>query len=270
MNNPSPLVPQGSLQQAKGKSKVRVAVFSIIAVHIFVLSGLLMQGCKRGTTTAANSMVETNAFPPLGSPGAPTDTTGLLTSTPTDPGFSATQSTLSAPGVTPESQMLTQASNQTPVIQADPSPVRTTGSGMEYAVAKGDTLAVIAKRNGVSLKALQAANPAVVPNKLRVGQKLQIPDAPAAVSKSETAPTTPAVRGSKITASNGDSTIYTVKSGDSLTKVAKSHGTTPKALRALNNLKTDRINVGQKLKVPHGKGVESASVSTGGMKGARQ
>ena len=43
---------------------------------------------------------------------------------------------------------------------------------------------------------------------------------------------------------------YTVKSGDSLTKIAKAHGTTIKAIRAENNLTTDHIKVGQKLKIP--------------------
>jgi LysM repeat protein len=43
---------------------------------------------------------------------------------------------------------------------------------------------------------------------------------------------------------------YTVKSGDTLTKVATAHKTTVKALRAANNLKTDAIKVGQKLTIP--------------------
>jgi LysM repeat protein len=43
---------------------------------------------------------------------------------------------------------------------------------------------------------------------------------------------------------------YTVKSGDSLTRVAKAHGTTIKAIRAENKLTTDHIKVGQKLKIP--------------------
>ena len=41
-----------------------------------------------------------------------------------------------------------------------------------------------------------------------------------------------------------------MKSGDALEKIARNNGTTVKALKALNNLKTDRINVGQKLKLP--------------------
>ena len=43
---------------------------------------------------------------------------------------------------------------------------------------------------------------------------------------------------------------YTVKSGDSLTKIAKSHGTTVKAIEADNGLSTTKIKVGQKLKIP--------------------
>jgi LysM repeat protein len=53
---------------------------------------------------------------------------------------------------------------------------------------------------------------------------------------------------------NGSSTssVYVVKTGDSLTKIARAHGTTLRALRTANNLKTDRILVGQKLKIPAG------------------
>ncbi len=43
----------------------------------------------------------------------------------------------------------------------------------EYAVAKGDTLGGIAKKAGLSLKALQDLNPGVNPNRLQIGQKLK-------------------------------------------------------------------------------------------------
>jgi LysM repeat protein len=41
-----------------------------------------------------------------------------------------------------------------------------------------------------------------------------------------------------------------VKSGDNLTRIAKAHGTTVKALKAANGLENDRIVVGAKLKIP--------------------
>jgi LysM repeat protein len=45
-------------------------------------------------------------------------------------------------------------------------------------------------------------------------------------------------------------TLYVVKSGDSLTRIAKAHGTTVKALKTANGLENDRIVVGTKLKIP--------------------
>jgi len=45
-------------------------------------------------------------------------------------------------------------------------------------------------------------------------------------------------------------TVYVVKSGDTLSRIAKIHGTTVKAIKAANNLTNDRIVVGSKLKIP--------------------
>ena len=42
-----------------------------------------------------------------------------------------------------------------------------------YAVQKGDTLSGIAKKAGISLKALQDLNPSVNPNKMQIGQLLK-------------------------------------------------------------------------------------------------
>jgi len=44
--------------------------------------------------------------------------------------------------------------------------------------------------------------------------------------------------------------VYLVKAGDSLTRIAKTHGTTIKALKMANNLNSDRISIGEKLKIP--------------------
>ena len=45
-------------------------------------------------------------------------------------------------------------------------------------------------------------------------------------------------------------TIYVVKSGDTLTRIARAHGTTVKALKAANSLENDHIVVGARLKIP--------------------
>jgi LysM repeat protein len=44
--------------------------------------------------------------------------------------------------------------------------------------------------------------------------------------------------------------FYFVKSGDTLSRIAKTHNTTIKALKSVNELATDRIVVGEKLKIP--------------------
>ncbi len=45
-------------------------------------------------------------------------------------------------------------------------------------------------------------------------------------------------------------TVYEVKSGDSLDKIARRHKTTVRKLKELNQLTNDRIYIGQKLKLP--------------------
>jgi LysM repeat protein len=127
------------------------------------------------------------------------------------------------------------------VVAPAPAPVPQ-AAGAEYVVQKGDSFAKIAKKNGVSVKAIEAANPGVAPTKLKVGQKLSIP----AGGTSATSPA--AGTGPAVESTGGEA--YTVKSGDTLTKIAKAHGTTVKAIRAENNLTTDHIKVGQKLKIP--------------------
>ena len=45
-------------------------------------------------------------------------------------------------------------------------------------------------------------------------------------------------------------TFYVIKSGDTLSRIAKAQGTTLKALKSANDLGNDRILVGAKLKIP--------------------
>jgi LysM repeat protein len=49
------------------------------------------------------------------------------------------------------------------------------GPGGEYTIKGGDTFAKIAKANGTTISALQAANPGVNSGKLKVGQKINLP-----------------------------------------------------------------------------------------------
>ena len=80
-----------------------------------------------------------------------------------------------APAVNPTPDDISTASanpapsNPRPVAHAAPVKPRT------HTVAAGETLAAIARKSGVSLATLQAANPGVTPKKLHVGQVLNLP-----------------------------------------------------------------------------------------------
>ena len=234
MSNPNPFVPKGSLleQQSKRRSHLKIAVSCVLAVGIVGLVAMLIQGCKRDTsndnplptdqTTDTNQAAmsqDTNNPPPVDTNVPPVNAGPVESNVPPP---------VVAPVVAPA-----------PV--ETPAPVE--ASGTEYIVVSGDTLGKIAKKNGVSLKALEAANPDVNPKHLKVKQKLVIPAGGSSVAG---APATSA----DTSADTGTETTYTVKSGDTLHRIAKKFGTSVKAIEAENNLSTAKIRVGEKLKIP--------------------
>ncbi|MFN3265736.1 MAG: LysM peptidoglycan-binding domain-containing protein, partial [Deinococcales bacterium] len=100
-------------------------------------------------------------------------------------------------------------------------------------VEKGDTVGKIAKRFGISVEALQAAN-RLEGNSIRVGQTLVIP----AASRSTPAPAT----------TSRPSTVV-VQQGDTLEKIAQRNNVSLAALRAANSLTSDVIRVGDVLRL---------------------
>ena len=58
-------------------------------------------------------------------------------------------------------------------------------------------------------------------------------------------------KGSKSAAkSSGSTTTYKVRSGDTLGSIAARYGTTVNAIKRASGLKSDRLSIGQKLKIP--------------------
>jgi len=245
MKEPSPLVPQGSFEaMARGKSHVRIAFYTIVAVHLLVIGGLLILGCKRddkekevtGDLPAATN--DLAAVPPFGSdpavvtPPAPGTTDTNLTPPPTIE--STPPSPLSNTG-------LTTVPPPPPVVPLPP-PVTENVEPMtkEHVIVKNDTFGSLAAKYGVSVRAIQSANPGVDPTRLKIGQKIKIP------AKSPTE----ARNGTTATTSGASTDVYVVKSGDNLGRIATLNGTTVKELQRLNNLSTTQIRVGQKLKLP--------------------
>lgn len=251
MSTPNPLQPQGSIQNQspRGNSTVRIAVFAVVSLHAVFFAGLLMQGCrpdaaKSGTdiagqseTNAPNTLAELetnyyktfNELPPVTSDFPPVGASNTLTSTEPPP-----------PVVDPVVSELpvdtTVSGIQAPPAEATPR----TNASTEYVVVRGDSFYKIAKAHNVTVKAIAEQNPNADSTRLQVGQKIQVPAPKAAATSSVS---------SSGTAASGAS-VYVVKAGDNLLRIATKQGTTVGALKSANNLKTDRILVGQKLVIP--------------------
>lgn len=271
MSTPNPLIPQGSLQSS-GTSNVRIAVATVLAIHVVFFGGLLLQGCKRDTATqgAAGGDTNTNSaslsLPPI-------DTNSLYypsaSSLPQD-----SNTSLSGATAAPSNSFVDQPLRTNPVAAVDPwkqtAPATAaaagngeTLTGKEYTVVRGDTYARIAKTQGSTVAAIKKANPTLDPTKIRPGMKLIVPAKEAAPATA--LGSTP--DGTGVGAAGGTSTgSYTVKAGDTLTKIAKINNITVGQLRAANNLRTSRVTVGQKLKLPspaaHGKTAASNTAAT--------
>lgn len=232
MNNPNPFVPQGSLleQQSKRRSRLKLGVFCVLAVGIAGLSAMLIQGCKR---EQQNTPESDNNPPPMQTNetvGAETNLSG------TEESNAATEAAPPEGSQPPPPAAAVPAPE--PVIPAAPAPAES-----EYVVVKGDYMQKIARKNGVTVKALEEANPGVRPMRLKIGQKLVIPAGASAVGANAAGETANGL------AANGDE-IYVVKSGDTLTRIARHYGVTIKAIETENNLVTTKIKVGQKLEIP--------------------
>ncbi|HQU08567.1 MAG TPA: LysM peptidoglycan-binding domain-containing protein, partial [Opitutales bacterium] len=120
-------------------------------------------------------------------------------------------------------------------------------TGSTYTVQKGDSLWAISQRTGVSVSALAAANNLSPKSGLKLGQVLTIPGKDAAQLASTASAQSSA---SQATDMSQETTEYTVRSGDSLSKIANRCGTTVAALKSINGLTSDTIRSGQKLVLP--------------------
>ncbi len=120
-NNDSPLIPQGTFleQKNKGRARVRIAVFVVLAIHGIGLMALLMQGCKPNVPPAETAATETNA-----------------TAVPFEP---------TNPPTVPDTNVAAVAPAPAPVApEPVPAPTVTAPAVTEYKIARGDTLAGLA------------------------------------------------------------------------------------------------------------------------------
>jgi LysM repeat protein len=117
-----------------------------------------------------------------------------------------------------------------------------------YTVVGGDTLSKIGLEHKMSVQALKKLNNLksdmiYVGQKLKVSGKKAVTPAPATPKPSTVKPVV------KPVVNNGNSSVYIVKSGDTLGKISLQYDMTVQEIKALNGMKSDFLSIGQKLKV---------------------
>jgi len=117
-----------------------------------------------------------------------------------------------------------------------PIPAATLVPGSQlYVVQPGDQLLRIARKFGVTLSALKAAN-GLTSDTIQPGQVLLIP-----------APTLTPTPSRTPTALPANAVLYVVKAGDRLARIAARYGVTMDALKSANRLASEEIYIGQRL-----------------------
>ncbi|HEX5004458.1 MAG TPA: LysM peptidoglycan-binding domain-containing protein [Gemmatimonadales bacterium] len=115
-----------------------------------------------------------------------------------------------------------------------------------HVVRSGETISGIAKRYRVSTAEVRDANPKIPRSgMIRVGQQLIIPTNGLTP---ETRAAIAATQGSTHGPSRG-ATTYTVRRGDTLSGIARRYGISTSSLKRINGLSSDRLTVGQKLRL---------------------
>jgi LysM repeat protein len=220
--------------------KVSRVVLIVVALHVLVIGGIfIFEGCSRTTKGPTPDLAENESA--ANAPALAPDTIPQNDLVPAAP-------------MTPAGPAITTAAPTT-----QPAP-RT------YVVKKGDSLWRIAKAQGISIGDLARVNNLTKTSSLKIGQKLQIPSIakaePATTATASVIPTAISSDASALAAaatpSASDGQMYTVKSGDSLWKIARQQNISVAAIKTANNLTSDMLKVGQRLHLPTATAIASA------------
>ncbi len=212
-----------------------ITITAVVLVHAAVLTFI---GCRTTTGFPEQSATGTTAYgvgynPPSSTASVTTTAPATYTPPPTVTAPPPATQDFSRSDPTSETRLLIDSNSQQ-------SGAAATAEGNRYKVKKNESLWLIARREGVSVKALQEANNMRDNEVLKEGRELIIPakQGGSAVSASSAEAVT----------AGGD--VYVVQKGDVLGTIARKHGTTVAKLKAANSLKSDMVRVGQKLRIP--------------------
>ena len=254
------------------KVKVFLILVGVAALHLLLIAGFAITGGCKGPEVFAD-----RKYIPVEGGAAPT---AAATETKPDVKAEAVK-----PEVKPEA---VKPLPEFPVEKPVKSHGKSIAAGSSYTVQSGDTLGKIAKKAGVSVSALAAANNMTVQKPLKIGQTLTVPGGSAVaastseetkkpVHKKKTEPKKDVAKNGKdakkedtakkddakadAAAASSDSSSYTVKHGDNIWTIAKKLKVKATDLAKANNISTKTtLKTGQKLVVPGAAKKADASV----------
>ena len=100
-----------------------------------------------------------------------------------------------------------------------------------YRVRRGDSIYSIAKKYGITQRSIRRTNN-LRSSRLRIGQRLVLVIPPRATTQPPPG-----------------KNVHVVRRGETLFSIAKKYGTSVSKIRIINNLRTTRISIGQRLKI---------------------
>lgn len=223
MSTPSPLQPQGTIDGAP-KSRVRITVLTILALHVVFVGGLLMQGCDRkgSPTTGSTADAASNTLatlPPLNSD------TNYYTAPPTD-AFSTTGGAAAPAGAS-----------------------TSTGAGAIPPAQTGLGAPASASHTGVG------TGTGTLPPAGSTSPGLGVANSPyPGVTQDSTAlphNTLPPPSTFSSTTTGGQTTEHVIKKGDLIRDLAKKYGVTEQAILDANpGIKPRNLKVNDKIAIP--------------------
>jgi membrane-bound lytic murein transglycosylase D len=158
-------------------------------------------------------------------------------------------------------------------LAAVPKEERLAATVVHHKVARGETLSKIAAKYGVATSDIVKANKLRDADRIYVGMQLVIPTK----GRSSAVASAPRSSDTKVAevatrsvsdaepppkAAPAPATYHTVRSGETLFKIAVKYGVDVSQLKSWNGLKSDTIFVGQKLKVSSGSGSSGSATAS--------
>jgi len=212
----------------------------VLSLHVAVILLVMLQpGCQTSSPDKGNGKDENETAAQPASPSG--FNSGLSESVPEAP--TVTGSGERSPPTPPQPGDLLVPTE--PGLEPSASGALRPSGVTIYKVQKGDSLWSIARKNNLTVDRLLSANDIAKDATLNIGQEIFLP-----VSSSST--TNPVVTPDQPVPVPTGAEVHLVRSGDTLSEIARTYGVSVNSIKDANNLRSDVIQIGQRLLVPSG------------------